>query len=138
MDKLPRERKSLEARLNRASSNVQKLQNRDDVDDVDIQTELDNVVEIWMAYMSVHKRMVDNCDNKEMDEVLKHQAEFESIFAPLKSTLLKLRKRYDGSLTRNEAASQDGGGAVQQLAQTQAEFIRLFSSNFNMSANVDC
>ncbi|XP_065081806.1 uncharacterized protein LOC135704270 [Ochlerotatus camptorhynchus] len=79
--------------------------------------------------------MVDSYKDDEMDEILKHQAELEGNIAPLKGTLLKLRKRFDFSSTRNEAASQDGGAAIQQLAQQQAEFIRLISSSFNTASN---
>lgn len=134
MDKLLRERKSLDARLTRAVQNVLKLGKNEDIDDVDIQTELDNLLEVWAAYLSVHKRMVDICSDEEMDDILKHQSSFEESFVKSKGSLLKLRKRFDFSSTRHDAVSpQDGGSAIQQLAQQQAEFIRLISNSFNMA-----
>lgn len=80
MDKLLRERKSLDARMERAVKQVQKLLKSENLDDVDVETELDNLLEIWTAYLSVHKRMVDSCKDDEMDEILQHQSTFEESF----------------------------------------------------------
>ncbi|XP_055522538.1 uncharacterized protein LOC129716725 [Wyeomyia smithii] len=137
MDKLLRERKSLDARLNRVSLNYEQLRKNADLDEIDIQTELDNLLEIWKLYLSVHKRMVDCSSDEEMNEVLEHQSVFKGQFSTLKSSLLKLRKRFDFSSTRHDAAlSQDNGDAIRILAEQQAEFMRLISSNLNTSVNV--
>ena len=132
MDKLLRERKSLDARLDRARQNVEDLCKNESVDDVDIQTVLDNLLDVWAAYLTVHQRMMDNCNDEELEEILQHQSSFEQTFVTMKGTLLKLRKRFDFSSTRHDdLTSQDGVSAIQQLAQQQAEFIRLISNSFN-------
>lgn len=131
MDKLLRERIFLDARLNRARKQVDELCTDDNIDDVDVQTELDNLLEVWAAYLSVHQRMTDKCNDEEMDEIL-HQSSFEQTFVSMKGTLLKLRKRFDFSSTRHDdLIQQDGASAIQQLAQQQAKFIRLISNSFN-------
>lgn len=134
MDKLVRERKALDARIERAKQNVHSLCKKEGIDEVDIQAELDNLLETWAAYLSIHKRMVDNCSDEQMDEILEHQSLFERTFLALKTTLLKLKKKVDFSSTRHEdITQQDGASAIQQLAQQQAEFIRLISTSFNMA-----
>lgn len=95
MDKLLRERKALDARIERVKQNVYSLSKKEGIDEIDIQAELDNLLEMWASYLSVHKRMVDSCSDDQMDEILDHQCGFEKTFIALKTALMKLQKKVD-------------------------------------------
>ncbi|XP_055632920.1 uncharacterized protein LOC129773346 [Toxorhynchites rutilus septentrionalis] len=136
--KLFREKKSFDARLKRVDYNVKKFCEEDEIDDVDIQSELESLQNIWNGYLNVHKRMVNVCADSEVDTVLDEMSNFEEKSIELKTTLLKLLRRVEQSSTPHgsHATAQVGADAIQQLAEQQAEFLRIFSSTFtNQSLN---
>nr|XP_029715673.1 uncharacterized protein LOC115259283 [Aedes albopictus] len=94
MDRLIRERKSLEPRLKRISDTVEKIR-PEAAEEVDVQIELDALSEVWAAFCAVHKKILD---------VVKD---------------------------RDSAASQQvpQSDVIRQLADQQAEFLRIMSSN---------
>ena len=63
-DKLIRERKALEPRIQRVSEVVKKL-NPEEVEEIDVQIELDTLNDIWANYCSVHRRILDASENDE-------------------------------------------------------------------------
>lgn len=58
MKKLTRERKTLEARLDRVVQNVDALRQDETVEDVELLTELDSVEQIWATYLVVHHSLL--------------------------------------------------------------------------------
>ncbi|XP_055622776.1 uncharacterized protein LOC129766281 [Toxorhynchites rutilus septentrionalis] len=136
--KLFREKKSFDARLKRVDYNVKKFCEEGEIDDVDIQSELESLQNIWNGYLNVHKRMVNVCVDSEMDTVLDEMSNLEEKSIELKTTLLKLLRRVEQSSTPHgsHATAKVGADAIQQLAEQQAEFLRIFSSTFtNQSLN---
>nr|XP_029728573.1 uncharacterized protein LOC109397738 [Aedes albopictus] len=137
MKKLIRERKTLEARLKRVVEDVADLtrgERSEAVEDVELLTELDSVEQIWAAYLIVHKQMLELCEDEEEDEILSQFETFDRSIVALKNSLRKQLKRLDFCSTRREATTQDGGDAIKQLAEQQADFFRMMSTHFNTSA----
>nr|XP_029716863.1 uncharacterized protein LOC115260110 [Aedes albopictus] len=126
MKKLIRERKTLEARLKRVVEDVADLtrgERSEAVEDVELLTELDSVDQIWAAYLIVHKQMLELCEDEEEDEILSQFETFDRSIVALKNSLRKQLKRLDFCSTRREATTQDGGDAIKQLAEQQADFF---------------
>ncbi|XP_058449300.1 uncharacterized protein LOC131429265 [Malaya genurostris] len=132
MDTLVRERKSLESRLARVKRTLTRFHSSEELEEIDIQTELDNLQEVWIGYLSVHKRMVETCKEDDMDAMLDHLACFEEQCISLKNGFNKLLKRMDFSSTQHEVPLiQNGTDAIKQLAEQQAEFFRHLSANLS-------
>ncbi|XP_055622584.1 uncharacterized protein LOC129766143 [Toxorhynchites rutilus septentrionalis] len=92
MEKLIRERKSLDPRLKRVSDMVTKLE-PETAEEIEIETELDVLGGIWSAYCSVHKRILDVSDNDELyDDAVQHQCRVEKVYIALKNRLSKVLK----------------------------------------------
>ncbi|XP_055543544.1 uncharacterized protein LOC129729089 [Wyeomyia smithii] len=128
MDRLIRERKSLEPRLKRISETVEKIR-PEAVDEIDLQTELDALSEVWMAFCGVHKKILDLCEeDSAYDEAMSRQGKFESCYIGLKTRLLKLLKivKNRDQATPPVSSQQD---VIKQLADQQAEFLRIMSAN---------
>ncbi|XP_055543010.1 uncharacterized protein LOC129728587 [Wyeomyia smithii] len=133
MDRLIRERKSLEPRLKRISETVEKIR-PEAVDEIDLQTELDALSEVWMAFCGVHKKILDLCEEESAyDEAMSRQGKFESCYIGLKTRLLKLLKivKNRDQPAPSVPSQQD---VIQQLADQQAEFLRIMSANMVLPA----
>ncbi|XP_055604177.1 uncharacterized protein LOC129752419 [Uranotaenia lowii] len=132
MEALVRERKSLDSRLKRSIESLTRLQGSEETEELDIQTEIDNLQKIWNDYLLVHKRMIETCKDEEVDGILEHLENFESSFLVNKNRLLKLLKRvsFATSTRIQPSASQDGGDAIRVLVEQQAEFLRQMSISF--------
>ncbi|XP_055542601.1 uncharacterized protein LOC129728208 [Wyeomyia smithii] len=128
MDKLVRERKSLEPRLKRISEALEKLRGTD-AEEVDVQTELDALNEVWAAFCAVHKRILDvGEDDKAYEDAVQQQARFESYYITLKNRLLKILKAVkDRDNAATERAAQPD--IIKQLADQQAELLRMMSTS---------
>ncbi|XP_058816985.1 uncharacterized protein LOC131680282 [Topomyia yanbarensis] len=132
MDSLVRGRKSQESRLDRIKKIFARFRASEELDDIDIQTELDNLQEVWSGYLSIHGRMVEVCKDTEIDDLLDQLANFEEDVVLLKNGFNKLLKRMDFSSTQHEVPlMQNGTDAIRQLAEQQAEFFHHLSSNFS-------
>lgn len=129
MEKLFRERKSLEPRLTRISGVVTKLR-PEEAEEIDVQSEIDALSEVWSSYGVVHRRIIDACsDDETYDKAVKHQEIFEGNYISVKNRLLKIMKAVknrDISASTQQSTSQD---IIQQLAAQQAELLRVMSTN---------
>ncbi|XP_062709700.1 uncharacterized protein LOC134288546 [Aedes albopictus] len=129
MDKLVRERKSLEPRLSRISGVVAKLK-PEEAEEIDVQSELDALSEVWSSYGVVHRRIIDACsDDETYESAVKHQEVFEENYILVKNRLLKIMKAIknrDSSTSAQQSTSQD---IIKQLAAQQAELLRVMSTN---------
>nr|XP_029729214.1 uncharacterized protein LOC109404959 [Aedes albopictus] len=128
MDRLVRERKSLEPRLKRIADTVEKIR-PEAAEEVDVQTELDALSEVWAAFCAVHKKILDISEEEEdYNDAVHRQGKFEACYISLKTRLLKLLKVVKD---RDSAASQQvpQSDVIRQLADQQAEFLRIMSSN---------
>nr|XP_029718639.1 uncharacterized protein LOC115261333 [Aedes albopictus] len=129
MDKLVRERKSLEPRLSRISGVVAKLK-PEEAEEIDVQSELDALSEVWSSYGVVHRRIIDACsDDETYESAVKHQEVFEENYILVKNRLLKIMKAVknrDSSTSAQQSTSQD---IIKQLAAQQAELLRVMSTN---------
>ncbi|XP_055631989.1 uncharacterized protein LOC129771893 [Toxorhynchites rutilus septentrionalis] len=135
MDKLIRERKSLEPRLKRISDIVGKIK-PDEVEEIDLQTELDVLSEVWMAFCTVHKKILDMCENESAyDDAVQRQGKFEELYIALKNRLLKILKvvkQRENPSSFERPATQD---VIKQLADQQAQFLRMMSDNMAASSS---
>lgn len=96
MDKLIRERKSLEPRLKRIAETAVKIKPLE-AEEVDVQIELDALCEVWASYGTLYKRIISACENDvEYDEAVSHQAKFEEHYSTAKNRLLKTLKAIKG------------------------------------------
>lgn len=122
MDKLIRERKSLEPRIKRISDVVAKMK-PEEAEEVDVQTELDALGDVWAAYCAVHKRILGVCeDDDAYDEAICHQGEFKECYIDLKNCLMKKMKTIkDRESVATQISPQHD--VVQQLASQQAELL---------------
>ncbi|XP_058816696.1 uncharacterized protein LOC131679970 [Topomyia yanbarensis] len=128
MEKLIRERKSLEPRLKRVSDSVLKFK-PETAEEVDVQTELDALHDIWAAYCSVHKRILDASANDEMyDDAIERLCQFEEAYITLKNRLLKILKVIKNRDSLAEMHSSSQNDVINQLAQQQAEFLRMMAA----------
>ncbi|XP_062540962.1 uncharacterized protein LOC134209004 [Armigeres subalbatus] len=129
MDKLIRERKSLEPRLKRIEDVVTKLK-PEDVEEIDIQSELDALSEVWSIYCIVHKKIMDaTVEEDKYEETVVHQAMFEEKYISVKNRLLKIMKvvkNREISTNGQQTTSED---IIKQLAEQQAQLIRMMSTN---------
>lgn len=128
MDKLVRERKSLEPRIKRISDVVSRIK-PEVAEEVDVQTELDALAEVWAGYCAVHKKILDHCvDDKAYEEAVHCQGEFEGCYIALKSRLLKMLKVIKD---REHVATTSSSphDVMKQLAEQQAEFLRMMAAN---------
>lgn len=77
MEKLIRERKSLDPRIKRVSEMVVKLE-PEATEETEVQTELEVLGDIWAAYCSVYKRILDASEDDEMyEDAVQQQCRFE-------------------------------------------------------------
>lgn len=133
MDKLIRERKSLEPRLKRIAETAVKIKPLE-AEEVDVQIELDALCEVWASYGTLYKRIISACENDvEYDEAVSHQAKFEEHYSTAKNRLLKTLKAIKGreDSTVVQQASHD---VIKQLADQQAEFLRIMSANMAIAS----
>ncbi|XP_058817221.1 uncharacterized protein LOC131680524 [Topomyia yanbarensis] len=128
MDKLVRERKSLEPRLKRISETVEKFR-PEEAEEIEVQIELDTLSEVWAAFCAVHKRIVDASENdEEYEDAVQRQSKIESFYILLKNRLLKMLKLVKDRA--NGAAGQSPPpDIIRQLADQQAEFLRVMTAN---------
>ncbi|XP_053686518.1 uncharacterized protein LOC128736060 [Sabethes cyaneus] len=128
MDKLVRERKSLEPRMKRIAEVVAKIK-PEEAEEINVQAELDALNDVRASYSAVHKKIVEHCeDDKSYDEAVSRQGQFEDYYINLKTRLLKILK----VVTNREyvAAPQPmQHDVIKQLADQQAEFLRMMSAN---------
>ncbi|XP_055622401.1 uncharacterized protein LOC129765968 [Toxorhynchites rutilus septentrionalis] len=128
MDKLFRERKSLEPRIKQISDVVAKIKPEVAVE-VDVQTELDALAEVWTGYCAVHKKILDHCeDDKAYEDAVHRQGDFERCYISLKNHLSKLLKAVKNRehVTTSSSSQHD---VIKQLADQQTEFLRMMSIN---------
>ncbi|XP_062557924.1 uncharacterized protein LOC134222785 [Armigeres subalbatus] len=133
MDKLIRERKSLEPRLKRISDAAAKIK-PEEAEEVEVQSELDALCEVWAGYGALYKRIIGACDDgEEYEDAVKHQANFEELYISVKNRLMKITKavREREGYTANSQAPND---VIQQLAAQQTEFLRLMATNMATSS----
>ncbi|XP_058827180.1 uncharacterized protein LOC131687146 [Topomyia yanbarensis] len=135
MEKLIRERKSLEPRLKRVHDTVVKIQ-PEAAEEIDVQSELDTLNDIWAAYCSVHKRILDACTNDETyEEAIECQCRFEEAYVRLKNRLLKLLKVIKLADSNREERPPSQNDVITQLAQQQAELLNMMSTRMVLATS---
>ena len=89
---------------------------------------------VWDSYLSVHKRLLEECAGEEVDGILDQLSDFEDDCTLLKIGFKKLLKRFDFSSTQREVPSiQNGADVIKQLVDQRAQFLRHFTSNVPFS-----
>ncbi|XP_053686784.1 uncharacterized protein LOC128736332 [Sabethes cyaneus] len=127
MEKLIRERKSLEPRIKRVAETVKGLETQA-VDEIEVQTELEVLGDIWIAYGTVHKRILDICEDEEKYiDAVQNQCTFEKAYIGLKNRLAKVLKAVQNRDRSQEERSPSQSEIINQLAQQQAELLRAMS-----------
>lgn len=135
MEKLIRERKSLEPRLNRVLEIVAKLE-PEAAEAIDVITELEMLGDIWAAYSSVHKRILDISESDAMyQDAVQQQCRFESTYIGLKNRLSKTLKLVQNRESRQEERSLSQSDIIQQLAEQQAALLRVMSDRMSAGAS---
>ncbi|XP_055543206.1 uncharacterized protein LOC129728775 [Wyeomyia smithii] len=86
-----------------------------------------------MAFCGVHKKILDLCEVRSAyDEAMSRQGKFESCYIGLKTRFLKLLKIVKKRDAAPPVPSQQD--VIQQLADQQAEFLRIMSANMVLPA----
>lgn len=105
-------------------------------EETEVQTELEVLGDIWAAYCTVHKRILDASEDDELyDDAVQQQCRFESVYITLKNRLLKVLKVIQGRDSSLEERSSPQSDALNQLAQQQAELLRLMSARMSIGAS---
>ncbi|XP_055527752.1 uncharacterized protein LOC129720317 [Wyeomyia smithii] len=127
MEKLIRERKSIEPRIKRVAEAVKKLET-EAAEETEVQTVLEVLGDIWVAFCTVHKRVLDACDDEDKyADAVQNQCNFERTHIGLKNRLAKVLKAVQNRDRSQEERSPPQSEIINQLAQQQAELLRMMA-----------
>ncbi|XP_055543437.1 uncharacterized protein LOC129728988 [Wyeomyia smithii] len=135
MEKLIRERKSIEPRIKRVAEAVKKLET-EAAEETEVQTELEVLGEIWAAFCTVHKRVLDACDDEDKyADAVQNQCNFERAYIGLKNRLAKVLKAVQNRDRSQEERYPPQSEIINQLAQQQAKLLRMMAGRMAAGAS---
>ncbi|XP_055543506.1 uncharacterized protein LOC129729051 [Wyeomyia smithii] len=135
MEKLIRERKSIEPRIKRVAEAVKKLET-EVAEETEVQTELEVLGDIWAAFCTVHKRVLNACDDEDKyADAAQNQCNFVRVYIGLKNRLAKVLKAVQNRDRSQEERSPPQSEIINQLAQQQAELLSMMAGRMAAGAS---